>query len=435
MKKFISLTILFVMMLLPVFVLAEGPALRAPHALLVEAETGNVLWAHHAEERVYPASTTKILTVLLALEKAEEDAAANGISVEDQLNTYIEVSASACNVPLDSSLMGLKPGEQITIHNCIMGTMLISGNEAANVLGEYVSGDLNAFSEKMNARARELGAKDTHFVNANGYYDEFHYTTPADMAKIMCAAIKHDVFRQVISTSVYTLPATNRNEERVIYNSNKLLNSETYRFSQTIGGKTGYTDIAKNCLVAAAEKEGVTVVSAVFEASIIDGEYVSYTDTQNLFRYAFDNYERVEIAAEAEPVAEQPIKRAKGYKNAKLITQTAASIIVPKGTVLADVLKRSIVFDNETLKAPLEDGAPLGTLEIYYTGDFYSETEPVATIRLLADHAYEYSVWSVIRDILLWILGIIIGIIVVFFLWMRISMIRRRRRRRRRRRY
>lgn len=418
MKKNIGLIIFLFLILLPIIGLAEEPVLRAPHSILVEAQTGTVLWAHNEKERVYPASTTKILTVLMALEKAQADADAAGISLEAQLQTELTASQEACDVPWDSSKMGLYIGEKISIYDCMMGTMLISGNESANVLGEYVSGNLDAFADAMNTRARELGAKDTHFVNANGYFDEYHYTTAADMAKIMCAAIKNEVFRTIIGTKTYDLPATEMNEARTIENSNKLLKGGSYSFSQAIGGKTGYTDIAKNCLVAAAEKEGVTVVSAVFEASIIDGEYSSYTDTQALFRYALDNYIRIPIVEEREMIAEQPIRRAKGYKNAKLVSEETVYIVVPKDTVPADVLKRNVILDNEKLKAPLEENAPLGELQIFYTGELYDNNKPMATVRLLADHAYSFSVWSVVRDILLWILGILIAFVVIYIVGM-----------------
>ena len=272
--------------------LAESPAdynknvpqlLREEHlyadsAILVDAISGDVLFSKNARARMYPASTTKVMTLLLALE--------SGIAMD----TTIVIPQQASQIPADSSLIPVFPGDMMTFRDLLYGFMLTSGNDGANAIAVLVSGNVDAFVARMNRRAKELGCEDTHFVNPHGYHDPQHYSTALDLARMASEGVKLDAFRKITSAPSYIMKiqrGNNAMEQRVV-NSNSLLKSDnTYYYPDCIGIKTGYHSQAGQCFVGAAERDGVRLVTVDLHCM---GSVDKWVDTIRLFNYGFTCY-------------------------------------------------------------------------------------------------------------------------------------------------
>ena len=213
----------------------QGPAIMCDSAVVMEAESGEVLYNKAMDERRYPASTTKIMTALVALEHS---------NLTDTVTFTAEGLKEA--VPGNSYVTPvIQEGETLTMEQCLYAIMLVSGNEVSTQVAMQVGGSVEGFVEMMNEKAQEIGCKDTHFVNANGLHDENHYTTAHDLAMIAQEAYKNEEFRKIVGSRYYTIPATNKTaEERVLANHHALLGEGDWHYDGCLGGKTGYTDTA-----------------------------------------------------------------------------------------------------------------------------------------------------------------------------------------------
>lgn len=257
--------------------LREGH-LYADSAILVDATSGDVLFSKNARARMYPASTTKVMTLLLALE--------SGIAMD----TTIVIPQAAAEIPADSSLIPVFPGDMMTFRDLLYGFMLTSGNDGANAIAVLVSGNVEAFVEKMNRRAKELGCEDTHFANPHGYHDPQHYSTALDLARIASEGVKLDAFRRISSAPNYVmnLQRGNKAMEQRVVNTNSLLKSDnTYYYPDCIGIKTGYHSMAGQCFVGAAERDGVRLVTVDLHSM---GSVDKWVDTIRMFNYGFTRY-------------------------------------------------------------------------------------------------------------------------------------------------
>lgn len=263
--------------------LLEEGYLYGESAVLLDGVTGRVLFSKNARERMYPASTTKIMTVLVALE--------SGID----LDTPIIVPQQAAKIPKDSTLVPVFPGDQMRFGDLLYGCMLASGNDAANAVAVLVAGSVDAFVERMNARARELGCADTHFVNAHGYHDDDHYTTAMDLARITQAALTNDQFRLICACERYTF-SIRRDREDIAptrANTNVLLNSESnYYYADCIGVKTGTHSMAGNCFVGAAERDGVRLVAVTLKCPQPNDKW---NDVIRMFNYGYTRYRALSL--------------------------------------------------------------------------------------------------------------------------------------------
>lgn len=259
-------------------ILAEGH-LSAQAAILIEADTGNVIFEKNADQRMYPASITKIMTCWLAL---------NSLTPE-QLEMKVQVSDNAVNLASDESTAKFASGEEVRIIDLIYAAILVSGNDAATAIAEGLSGSVSAFVEIMNFAAASLGCQDTHFVNANGLHDENHYSTARDLAIIARVAMQNETFRKVVSTTSYVLPRDNIYRSRSLTTGIKfLLPVETkYYYEWATGMKTGTTSAAGKCFVASASRDGVNLIAVVLGAEN-DGD--RYTDAKKLLEYGFTQY-------------------------------------------------------------------------------------------------------------------------------------------------
>lgn len=240
--------------------------------IVMEASTGNVLFSYEADTQLYPASTTKIMTLLLALERSG-------------LDQEITIPACAADVPKDSSLVPVYEGEQMPFLDLLYGMMIRSGNDAANAVAELCAGSVDAFVARMNARARELGMTGTHFVNPHGYHDPEHYTTARDLAILARQGLTDPTFCQIVTCLRYTLPATSQRSELVIENAYDIFKPDSpYYIEGAAGVKSGYTSHAGFCYVGAAQRNGQTLIAVLLDAPTRNR---AWTDLKRLFAYGF----------------------------------------------------------------------------------------------------------------------------------------------------
>ena len=257
-----------------------GPQIGAQAAILMDANTGVILYSKNIHERLYPASTTKIMTALLAME--------NG-----SLDDMVEFSHEAVfSVPADGSNMGMDEGESITLEECLYGIMVASANEAANAAGEYVSGSIDDFVALMNKRAEEMGCTDTHFMNTNGLHDPEHYTSAYDLALISSYFFRNEMLCKISNTDRHHFePTPTQPDDFYKKNKHQLINGEI-PYDGILGGKTGYTDNSRQTLVTCAEQNGMRLVCVVLKEESPD----QFTDTAELFDYGFQNFQVLNIS-------------------------------------------------------------------------------------------------------------------------------------------
>ena len=257
-----------------------GPAISAESAILMDVDTGSILYAKNIHERSYPASTTKLLTCLIAMEQGNLD----------DMVTFSDTAVFS--VPTDGSNIGMDVGESITLEQCLYGILVGSANEVANAVGEYVSGSLDEFIQLMNERASQLGCTDSHFMNTNGLHDDNHYTSAYDLALISSAFFQDDMLCKIGNTGRYEFKATaTQPDDFILKNKHRLITGED-PYDGILGGKTGYTDQARQTLVTCAEQNGMRLVCVVFK----EESPSQFTDTMELFDYGFHNFQLMNIA-------------------------------------------------------------------------------------------------------------------------------------------
>ncbi len=257
---------------------SREPDIVSDAAIVMDAATGQILYEKNSDMGKYPASITKVMTVLIALEHNLD---------MDQIVTMSE--NAIWGIERSSTNIGLDVGEQVTVRDLLYATMVNSANECAYQLAELVGGDVETFADMMNAKAKELGCKHTHFVTPNGLHDDDHYTTAYDMALIMKAAIHNEQFREIAGTVSYTVPATNlTSEDRPLWTGTKMINpANQYYYEYCEGGKNGYTTNANNTLVTFARKDGLELICVVLDC---DGQKYTFSDSEALYNYCYNNY-------------------------------------------------------------------------------------------------------------------------------------------------
>ena len=260
----------------------EEISVNSPNAIVMEMNTGTILYDKNSKEARYPASITKIMTTMLALENSE-------------LNEMVTFSDEAID-NTEGSGIARDYGEQMTMEDCLYAIMLESANECAYAVAEHISGSIEAFADLMNAKAKELGCVNTNFVNPHGLHDDNHYTCCYDMALIAKAAYENETFRIITSTKARMIPPTNKHaEETPLQNHNKLLHryqKGNYVYEYCTGGKTGYTTNANATLVTFAEKDGMALVCVVMNTDGVS----EWTDSRALFDYCFDNFQLLNVS-------------------------------------------------------------------------------------------------------------------------------------------
>lgn len=330
--------------------------LYAKSVVLMEANSGKIIFEKNPDAIMFPASTTKILTTMLGIQNGD-------------LSAKVVATATALDVPADGSSMDLRLDEEINFTDLLYGTMLCSANEGANLIAETVSGSIGEFVGLMNDTARELGCTNTHFVNPHGYHDENHYTTARDLALIAREAMKNDLFRKIVSTVNYTLPRSNIQRSRTLTTSNRLLRPSTeeynnsYYYAEAAGIKTGYHSKAGYCFVGYAERDGVELISVILYSDI----YGRWTDTKKLMEYGFSQYVSI---TPIDLYNKNPITiETKGYslEDSNMGKLPLTCVVAQSGTNASMIVKEDEV---DSLSRNLRD-----TMLIEYTRDFSAPIE------------------------------------------------------------
>ena len=295
---------------------AEGELqLASQTAVLMDADTGVVLYEKNMHDTMYPASITKIMTAMLAIQHLEPE-------------QVLTVSQTAVNaVPRTSSHISLQAGERLTVRDALYAIGMESANDAANVLAEAVSGSLEAFAEEMTRQAQALGAMNTHFANANGLPDSQHFTTAYDMALITAAALKQEGLATYFSTVNYTLPATNLSAARSFSNKDRLLPGGQYYYEGVLMAKTGWTTSAQGTFAAVVKQGDTTLVAITLKSPLLEDKY---KDTHKLMDYGFTHYSAVKVSGE-QVTAQLSLGEYTPVKGQKF------TYLIPTGTLFADI--------------------------------------------------------------------------------------------------
>lgn len=415
----------------------DNPALQpdivSQAAIVIDAETGQVLYEKNSDVGKYPASITKVITVLIALEHNLD---------MDQVVTMSE--NAVWGIERSSTNIGLDVGEQVTIRDLMYATMVNSANECAYALAELVAGDVESFAKLMNEKAEELGCKHTHFVTPNGLHDDEHYTTAYDMALIMQAAIKNDTFREIAGTVSYTIPPTNMTDEsRPLWTGTKMINPANPNYYEYCeGGKNGYTTNANNTLVTFAKKDDLELICVVLDC---DGQKYTFSDSKALYNYCYNNYMYYyplsDFSFTKEDDTEDSNYILNNYYNSlshNLINLTVDKnyrMLINKSTDTTKVERQINLFDSAS-------GNRLGEIDFFYNGEQIGSTpitngtpslsSQIGTTKEIPNDETE----KPFKNKLLIILIILAGILLLSFLVITISrMIQERKRDERRSRY
>ncbi len=345
-----------------------GPAVSAESAILMDIDTGSILYAKNIHKKSYPASTTKLLTCLIAVEQGNLD---DMVSFSD---------TAIFSVPTDGSKIGMDVGESITLEQSLYGILVGSANEVANAVGEYISGSLEEFINLMNERAAQLGCTDSHFMNTNGLHDDNHYTSVYDLALISAAFFQNDMLCKIGNTDRYEFTATaTQPDDFILKNKHRLITGED-PYDGILGGKTGYTDQARQTLVTCAEQNGMRLVCVVFK----EESPSQFTDTIELFDYGFHNFQLMNISEHEDKYQIEPSGFLQtgndifGSSKPILTIDNNSSVIIPN-TVSFDDLDSTIDYN-------VSDKNRIAQIEYSYNDTYVGS----AYLELAADNASNY---------------------------------------------
>ncbi len=381
-KKVIAFAIIFIMLILPLNIALaadintddynpDNISTNSPSVILMDANTGSILYSKNAFSTMYPASTTKLMTAILTLENCK-------------LDEVVTISHNAIySVPVGYSHANLQEGEQLTVEQLLNVLLIPSANDAAIALAEHISGSVEEFATLMNAKAKEIGCLNTNFVNPNGIQNENHYSTAYDLALIGMYAMQFEDIMRIAMVNQYTLPATNAYEytDRIFNATNGLITTnDEYYYSYATGLKTGYTGSSGYCIVASAEKNGIELIEVVLGSETIDDRY---EDCINLFEYGFDNYSYQNLVAENEIIDTLEIQGAtKETKSLNVIAKEDIYALVKKDVDVSSLTANISINDN--LSAPIAENSVVGTISyevngITYSTDLLAETSVISS--------------------------------------------------------
>lgn len=386
MKRFLLtfLLLLLTLNLLPLPAMAaeddvtpvEALEIKAKASLLVDMASGTVLHAENEHAELYPASLTKIMTALMTLEAIDKG----------QLSLDQEVTASASaleGLAADGSSAGIQAGETMTVENYLKCMLVVSANEACDVLAEAISGNVDAFVNAMNARAKELGCENTHFVNPNGLHDSQHYTSAWDLYLIMTEALKYPEFMSICDMGVAEIPATNLSPIRRLYTTNYLLSNWRaigYLYADAHGIKTGSTSEAGHCLVSSATKGSRSLLSVVMGAERVVGsdgvaDVRSFSETRRMFDWGFENFSTQTVLTELDMLADVPVALSK-IDSVAVHPKQELQLLLPNDVKPED-LERTLVIQEDVM-APVTAGQELGSVELSLGDKVYASVPLVA---------------------------------------------------------
>ena len=348
---------------------------NAQYCMLSNMDTGEILYSKNADERLYPASITKLMTALVVCENV------------DDLNQTVTIDGDLLESLLgtDSSLSYIVKDEVLSIDQLLHYLLITSGNDTALVLAKYVGGTVDRFIEMMNETAAKLGMNSTHFDNPHGLPDDNHYTTVNDIHKLATAAFAVEKIKTICGYSRYQMPATNLHGERTLSTTNFLIDkTTTYFYKYCTGGKTGYTESAGRCIVSTAEKEGMHYLSIVMNADpkYIDANgnrrRIEFTDTARLFEWAFNNFSYKTVIDENEYLGDIDVGLSWEDSNIQLFAGESLTALLPNEADKSSIEVDLKFIDGKKVDAPIEKGETIAVANVYYAN------EPIGTIELCA---------------------------------------------------
>lgn len=332
----------------------QGPQIGAGGAILMEANTGTILYAKNIDDRFYPASTTKILTSLVAIENSE-------------MNETVSFSQEAVfSIGKGTSNMGMDVGQTISMEQCLYGILVYSANEVCNAVGEHIAGSIDGYVDMMNQKALELGCTNSHFVTTNGLHDENHYTTPRDLATIACAFFSNQTLTKMSNTNHYYIPPTATQPDDIDLWTHNSLTAGTYSYDGYIGGKTGFTSDSRQTLVSCAERNGIKLICVIMQEESPN----QFLDTIALFDYGFNNFQKVNIAENETnyTISDSDLFNTDSdifFSNDPIITiDPADNVIIPNTITFAD-LTSTLSYETSGLGGP---DSLLATIQYQYQG-------------------------------------------------------------------
>ena len=364
----------------------SGPDINAESALLIDNKTNKVLYSKDMNKKMFPASTTKILTAILVLENHSLD--------EKVTASYNAVMT----IPSGYSTASIQIDEVLTVEQLLELLLVHSANDAANVLAEYTGGSIDSFVAMMNTKINELELSDTHFTNPYGLQDDNHYTTAHDLAIIMQYCLKNDDFRKIAGQASCAIPSTNKSEPRKYSSTNELLiagNSNYY--PNLIAGKTGYTSEAGECLVSAAYNDNLELVGVILNSNN------RFKDTRSLYNYGYTNFSIKNIVNVKDIITNVEVKNAtKDTKNLNLLASENIPVLANNSDDLSKIEPQITL--NSDIKAPIEDGQVLGKVSYSVNGITYS-TDLIAANNVEKSNFVLYCLYG---------LGILILILIIY---------------------
>ena len=343
------------------------PRVTARSAVVMEAKTGRVLYERNMGDRRFPASTTKIMTLIIALEKGN-------------LDDVVKVGPHAAGT--EGSTLWLEEGDEITLRELLYGMMLHSGNDATVAVAEHIAGSVDAFARLMTDKAHEIGAKDTNFVNANGLPDDAHYTTAHDLALIASYGYTLPEFEKIVSTKEITFPWV-KDETHLLRNENQML----WLYEGGNGVKTGYTDAAGRCLVSAAKRDGIQLVAVVLDSNWM------WNDSILLLDYGFSKIDRTTVVKKHAQVGTVAVT---GSRARRLGVQTKDEIVLP--VVDGTAGYEQTIDLPHAVKAPIKKGDVVGTLRVSYEGKEVAKTDLVA-MQDAEQKSFFLTVWKNVKSL------------------------------------
>lgn len=437
MKKFRFPAVLIVLCLAftvfsPASYALEPPAVTGQAIVLADLETGEIIYStDNINDPRSPASLTKIMTVLLAVEAVES----GQVSLDDMVTAPANVREGLSD---DSSTAWIMYGETMSFKDLLYCAMVQSANEACNVIGCHLDGSIDAFVSHMNSRAEELGCMNTHFLDPNGLSNDGHYCSAYDMYLIAREAVSHPLFMTICNTSHYDVPPTNMTETRRLDNSNALISSGSiygsgYLYEYASGVKTGYTRAAGYCLVSTAEKDGIHAIAVVMgckgQLNSDETDFFNFVDTRTLYDWLFENFSYRTLISAGETVDKVSVDLASGDGMALLHTTEDIVRLIPKD-ISDDMIEKTVRIYDDELTAPIAAGTALGEVTISAGGETYG------TLKLVTTNSIELSKGEYLRtrihDALTgtWVKVIIIIVAVIallyFILVIRYRILRRR---------
>lgn len=394
------------------------PIPNAEAAIVLDANSGDVIYALNADKQVFPAGTSNIMTAMLALENKS-------------LNDYCNVTEEAlANVKYDQPQLGMKVGESYSVEELLHAIILNSNNDAANTLAISVAGSIDAFVQQMNDKASELGMSNTHFANPTGLQNENHYTTASDMAKLAQYAMKNPTYAQIAKTQKYVFPPTSmRSSEKTILSTNHLVSRYKYPYhyyANATGIKSGNSTDAGYCLAASAVKGKLSLISIVMgcpNADVKDKAY-SFTDTAAMFDYIFENYQSILLVKKGDVVYDSKVTEAKNSTRLALTVNEDIYITLKK-TADPEIITNEVELTAET-KAPIHQGDLFGTVTYSYNGRELKKVDLIAANEVKRDF-----ILHIINSVLGFIFHpvVIIILILIIAVWVRMRINRNRKRR------